>query len=80
MRKHQSVGEMISTCCFVGVSFYLLIYSLDLLESGEALRGYGGLLASALPTRFSSSTTMRAAARNRRKLIDSVLNSSGKFV
>ena len=20
MRKHQSVGEMISTCCFVGVS------------------------------------------------------------
>ena len=28
MRKHESVGEMISTCCFVGVSFYLLIYSL----------------------------------------------------
>ena len=47
MRKHESVGEMISTCCFVVVSFYLLIYSLDLLESGEALRGYGGLLASA---------------------------------
>ena len=47
MRKHQSVGEMISTCCFVGVAFYLLIYSLNLLESGEALRGYGGLLASA---------------------------------
>lgn len=46
MRKHQSVGEMISTCCFVGVSFYLLVYSLDLLESGETLRGYGGLLAS----------------------------------
>ena len=46
MRKHQSVGEMISTCCFVGVGFYLLVYSLDLLESGETLRGYGGLLAS----------------------------------
>ena len=46
MRKHQSVGEMISTCCFVGVAFYLIIYSLDLLESGEILRGYGGLLAS----------------------------------
>ena len=46
MRKHQSIGEMISTCCFVGVAFYLLIYSLDLLESGETLRGYGGLLAS----------------------------------
>ena len=37
MRKHQSVGEMISTFCFVGVSFYLLIYSLDLLESGVIL-------------------------------------------
>ena len=46
MRKHQSLGEMISTCCFVGVAFYLFIYSLDLLESGENLRGYGGLLAS----------------------------------
>ena len=46
MRKHESVGEMISTWCFVGVSLYLLIYSLDLLESGEALRGYGGLLAA----------------------------------
>ena len=46
MRKHQSVGEVISTFCFVGVAFYLLIYSLDLLESGQTLRGYGGLLAS----------------------------------
>ena len=47
MRKHESVGEMISTCCFVGVSFDLLIYRLDVLESGETLRVYGGLLASA---------------------------------
>ena len=46
MRKHQSVGEVISTFCFVGVAFYLLIYSLDLLESGQTLRGYGCLLAS----------------------------------
>lgn len=46
MRKHQSVGEIISTFCFVGVAFYLFIYSLDLLESGKSLRGYGGLLAS----------------------------------
>ncbi len=46
MRKHQSIGEMISTFCFVGVAFYLLIYGLDLLESGENLRGYGCLLAS----------------------------------
>ena len=46
MRKHQSVGEVISTFCFVGMAFYLLIYSLDLLESGQTLRGYGGLLAS----------------------------------
>ena len=41
MRKHQSVGEMISTCCFVGMAFYLLVSSLDLLESGDTLRGYG---------------------------------------
>ena len=46
MRKHQTIGEMISTCCFVGVGLYLLIYSLDLLESGNTLRGYVGLLAS----------------------------------
>ena len=46
MRKHQSIGEMISTCCFVGMALYLLIYSLDMLDSGESLRGYGGLLAS----------------------------------
>ena len=46
MRKHQTIGEMISTCCFVGVGFYLLIYSLDLLDSGQTLRGYVGLVAS----------------------------------
>jgi hypothetical protein len=46
MRKHQSVGEIISTFCFVGMAFYLLIFSLDMLESGENLRGFGGLLAS----------------------------------
>ena len=47
MRKHRSVGEMISTFCFVGVAFYLLIYSLDLIAAGENLRGYCGLLAAA---------------------------------
>jgi len=46
MRKHQTIGEMISTCCFVGVGFYLLIYSLELLETSKTLRGYVGLLAS----------------------------------
>ena len=46
MRKHKSVGEMISTFCFVGMGFYLLMDSLELLDSGETLRGYCGLLAA----------------------------------
>ena len=46
MRKKQSIGEMISTVTFFGLSAYLLIFSLGLLEEGEKLRGTIGLLAA----------------------------------
>ena len=47
MRKQRSIGEMISTVTFFGLSAYLLIFSLGLLEEGEKLRGIIGLLAAA---------------------------------
>ena len=46
MRKQRSIGEMISTVKFFGLSAYLLIFSLGLLEEGEKLRGIIGLLAA----------------------------------
>ena len=46
MRKQQSIGEMISTVTFFGLSAYLLIFSLGLLEENEKLRGTIGLLAA----------------------------------
>jgi hypothetical protein len=46
MRKQQSIGEMISTVTFFGLSAYLLIFSLGLLEEGEKMRGTIGLLAA----------------------------------
>jgi len=46
MRKQRSIGEMISTVTFFGLSAYLLIFSLGLLEEGEKLRGAIGLLAA----------------------------------
>ena len=47
MRKQRSIGEMISTVTFFGLSAYLLIFSLGLLEEGEKLRGSIGLVAAA---------------------------------
>ena len=47
MRKQRSIGEMISTVTFFGLSAYLLIYSLGLLDENEKLRGVIGLLAAA---------------------------------
>ena len=47
MRKQRSIGEMISTVTFFGLSVYLLIFSLGLLEEGEKLRGTMGLIAAA---------------------------------
>ena len=47
MRKKRSIGEMISTVTFFGLSAYLLIFSLGLLDENEILRGTIGLLAAA---------------------------------
>ena len=48
MRKQRSIGEMISTVTFFGLSAYLLIFSLGLLEEGEKLRGTIGVAGSGL--------------------------------
>ena len=45
-RRNRSLGEMISTVTFFGLSAYLLIFSLGLLEEGEKMRGTIGLLAA----------------------------------
>ena len=47
MRKQRSIGEMISTVTFFGLSAYLLIFSVGLLEENEILRGTVGLIAAA---------------------------------
>ena len=47
MQKQRSIGEMISTVTFFGLSIYLLIFSLGLLGENENLRGTIGLLAAA---------------------------------
>ena len=47
MRKQRSIGEMISTVTFFGLSAYLLIFSLGLLEENEILRWTVGLIAAA---------------------------------
>ena len=47
MRKQRSIGEMISTVTFFGLSVYLLIFSLGLLEENETLRGKIGVWAAA---------------------------------
>ena len=46
MRKDRSIGEMISTVVFFGVSVYLLGYSVGLLDEGEKWRGTIGLIAA----------------------------------
>jgi hypothetical protein len=48
MRKQRSIGEMISTVTFFGLSAYLLIFSLGLLEEGEKLRGDNWFAGSGL--------------------------------
>jgi hypothetical protein len=48
MLRHRSLGEMISTATFLGLSIYLMLYSIELLDSGHNWRGIGGLAASFL--------------------------------
>ena len=46
MRKHRSLGEMISTATFLGCGVFILLYSMDLLDMGQRLRAYIGLAAA----------------------------------
>ena len=45
MRKHRSLGEMISTATFVGCGLVILLHSMELLEHEANLRGYIGIAA-----------------------------------
>jgi len=46
MRNRRSIGELISTLTFFGLALYLVPYSLAVIEEGDNLRGYFGLLAA----------------------------------
>ena len=46
MRKHRSVGEMISTATFLGCGVFIFIYSLELFDMGQRLRAFIGLAAA----------------------------------
>ena len=46
MRKHRSLGEMISTATFLGCGVFIFLYSLELFDMGQRLRGYIGLSAA----------------------------------
>ena len=45
MRKHRSLGEMISTATLVGCGLFILLHSMELLDNGKNLRGYIGIAA-----------------------------------
>ena len=46
MRKHRSLGEMISTATFLGCGAFIFLYSLELFDMGQRLRAYIGLTAA----------------------------------
>ena len=46
MRKHRSLGEMISTATFLGCGVFIFIYSLELFDMGQRLRAFIGLAAA----------------------------------
>ena len=46
MRKHRSLGEMISTATFLGCGVFIFLYSMELIEMGQRLRAYIGIAAS----------------------------------
>ncbi len=46
MRKHRSLGEMISTATFLGCGVFIFVYSMELLGMGQKLRAYIGLAAA----------------------------------
>ena len=46
MRKHRSLGEMISTATFFGCGVFIFLYSMELFDLGQRLRAYTGLAAA----------------------------------
>ena len=44
-RHHESLGELISTLAFFGVSLALFVASFDMFEISNKLKGYGFLTA-----------------------------------
>ena len=46
MRKHRSLGEMISTATFLGCGVFIFLYSMELLDIGQHLRAYVGIAAA----------------------------------
>ena len=46
MRKHRSLGEMISTATFLGCGVFIFLYGLELLDMGHHLRAYIGFVAA----------------------------------
>jgi len=47
-RKHESLGELISTFSFLGVGIVLLIASFSSLEQGDKIKGYGFLICAVM--------------------------------
>ena len=46
MRKHRSLGEMISSATFLGCGVFIFLYSMELFDMGQRLRAYLGLSAA----------------------------------
>ena len=46
MRKHRSLGEIISTATFLGCGVFIFLYSMELFDMGQRLRAYIGIAAS----------------------------------
>ena len=46
MRKHRSLGELISTATFLGCGAFILLHSIELFDLGQRLRAYIGLSAA----------------------------------
>ena len=46
MRKHRSLGEMISTATFLGCGVFIFLHSMELFDMGQRSRAYIGLAAA----------------------------------
>ena len=45
MRKHRSLGEMISTVTFLGCGVFIFLHSMELFDMEQRLRAYIGFAA-----------------------------------